>query len=71
MSSQNNMAKTSASRRHFLQGVLATGAGITAIALIPKGVAAVAEENIKLAEDQSKKGYHVTPHIIDYYQSAS
>ncbi|MEJ2061604.1 MAG: twin-arginine translocation signal domain-containing protein [Gammaproteobacteria bacterium] len=60
----------SSSRRHFLKGAVALGAGaavVSAVGAETLDKAAVTEP----AMDESKpdKGYRVTSHIVDYYRS--
>ena len=65
-------APNNTSRRGFLCGALTAGAGAAAVAVVPKGVAAVAEDKA-LQPEQAKthKGYRLTQHIADYYKTAS
>jgi predicted nicotinamide N-methyase len=57
-------------RRDFLRQALTAGAGLAAVAVMPRGVAAAASDGIPPAAPQAR-GYHLTPHIRDYYQSAT
>lgn len=64
-------APNDVSRRNFLRGALTAGIGAAAAVVASGGVAAVVEEAEKPAEPPAKKGYRLTPHILDYYKSAS
>ncbi len=58
-------------RREFLKGVL-VGSGAAAVA-IASGSAAAAPEKKEDAAAQPQagtQGYHVTPHIVEYYKTA-
>jgi len=57
-------------RRDFLRQALTAGAGLAAVAVMPRGVAAAAGDGMPPATPQAR-GYHLTPHIRDYYQSAT
>lgn len=65
------LTKHSQRRRHFLCGALAASAGVAAAMLAPKTVTAVSGGDERPLPDQAKQGYRLTPHIADYYKSAS
>jgi len=56
------------SRRDFLKTGAAIGAGAAASALLPGSASA----GIGASQEASgrKKGYRLTPHVLDYYKSA-
>ncbi len=56
-------------RREFLRGTVAAGAGATLLATLP-GVAEAATE-IVAAKPEEKTGYRLTPHIAAYYKTAA
>ena len=62
--------QTSASRRAFLRGTVATGAGAAVAATVP-GVAIAATSDTSPEPDTKQKGYRLTQHILDYYKSAA
>ena len=57
------------SRRDFLRGTLAAGAGATLLVTLP-GVASAAPETATPPTDD-KQGYRLTPHIAAYYKTAA
>lgn len=58
------------SRREFLKGAAVVG-GAAAVAVVAKGGAADVQDAQKVAVAPAKaKGYHVTPHIRAYYETA-
>ena len=60
------------SRRRFLRDTLTLGAGAATVALTANTAsAAVMEETVEEVATSDKKGYHVTPHINDYYKTAA
>jgi hypothetical protein len=67
---QTEQNDISQSRREFLRGALVASVSMATIGLTLPSVAAVSEE-LEPTDKQSKQGYHLTPHIIDYYKSAS
>lgn len=63
--------RTSNKRREFLKGVV-IGSGAAAVAIASGGVAAAPEKK-EIAPAQPKagsQGYHVTPHVAEYYKTA-
>lgn len=62
--------QTKLSRRTFLQGTLATGAGAAIAATVP-GVAAADTSQASIESDAKAKGYRLTQHILDYYKTAA
>ncbi len=71
MSNPRDVSKISESRRDFLRGTLTASAGLAAVAMTPKGVAAVAEGAEAPEKAAGSKGYRATQHVLDYYKSAS
>lgn len=66
--SQSN-EKTKISRRKFLKGSVATGAGVAVAAAMPSVAGATVVEG---EPEQSKDDrYRLTQHIVDYYKSAA
>jgi len=62
--------QTSESRRAFLRGTVATGAGAAVAATVP-GVAVAATSDPVAEPDAKQKGYRLTQHILDYYKTAA
>ena len=61
-----------ASRRDFLRNSLTLSAGAATVALTANSVAAAAvDEPVEEAKTTASQGYHVTPHIADYYKTAA
>lgn len=60
------------SRRGFLKSVAATGGAVAVTAVAAESAnAATSPGSTEDPEAQnSTKGYHVTPHILDYYEKA-
>lgn len=58
-------------RRGFLKGAVALGGAATASVISQRVMAGepVEEKSVKRSDDKPK-GYHVTPHILDYYEKA-
>ena len=61
--------QTSESRRAFLRGTVATGAGAAVAATVP-GVAVAATSDTSPEPDTKQKGYRLTQHI-HYYKTAA
>lgn len=59
---------TKASRREFLKGMALIGGAALTVVTRP-GAADVLEVTGK-PDSPKPKGYHVTPHILDYYEKA-
>ncbi len=60
--------QSTVSRRDFLQGAAAVGAGAAVLTASGSVVAATPES----PDEQAKpKGYRLTRHIIDYYKTAA
>ncbi len=59
--------KVDATRRNFLRGSAAAGAGVVIATVAPAAAVAAPEEEVK----KGNKGYHLTQHITDYYKSAA
>lgn len=62
-------SKTVSSRREFLKGAAVMG-GAATLAVVAKGAAASAPEETPVTTPERPKGYHVTPHIRQYYDKA-
>ncbi len=59
-------------RRGFLRMALTTGTAVAVVAVVPTAMAGARDgDGTGNAARQRKKGYHLTPHIIDYYKSVS
>ncbi|MCP4286802.1 MAG: twin-arginine translocation signal domain-containing protein [Gammaproteobacteria bacterium] len=54
-------------RRNFLCGSAAAGAGVVLAAVVPASAVAAPEKELR----EGDKGYHLTQHITDYYNSAA
>ena len=67
---KQNDKQTSESRRAFLRGTVATGAGAAVAATVP-GVAVAATSDTSPEPDTKQKGYRLTQHILDYYKTAA
>ena len=64
--------KTIDGRRGFLRTALTTGTAVAVVAVAPTAMTGTRDGGgTGNTVRQGKKGYHVTPHIIDYYKSAS
>lgn len=64
--------ETPTSRRAFLRRSLISGAGAAAV-VAAAGTASVASETLRESAttgQSSRKGYRLTPHILDYYRTA-
>lgn len=69
MSVKKNGAVTS--RRGFLKGVAVAGGTAAASVVVTKtATAGVSSGRVPSKEKEQPKGYHVTPHILDYYEKA-
>ncbi len=55
-------------RRDFLRSSAAAGLGAATVAIVPTAVAAPDETESGVAE---QKGYRLTRHILEYYQSTT
>lgn len=58
------------SRRTFLRGTLASGAGAAVAATVP-GIATADSSETSVNSDAKEKGYRLTKHILDYYKTAA
>lgn len=70
MSNKRKRENRRTGRREFLKGVLVgSGAAVVAVA---SGSALGASESKQTAVEPKpeSQGYHVTPHILDYYKTA-
>lgn len=66
--------KINKSRRKFLRGSLAGGAGAVLIAAAPGVVVATVtneSSDSDIGNGKNNQGYHLTEHIVDYYKTAS
>lgn len=59
--------KLNEGRRNFLRGSAVVGAGVVVGSLSGQAVAAVDTEK---TEKPVEQGYHLTPHILEYYKLA-
>lgn len=59
---------TKESRREFLKSMAVIGGA--ALAVVARPSAADAPETTGKPDSPKPKGYHVTPHILDYYEKA-
>ena len=71
MSSANPRNTSVTSRRTFLRAALAAGIGAAAVVVAHHGVTAVANAAEEANQPAASQGYHLTPHINAYYQSAA
>ena len=68
MSVKKNGAVT---RRGFLKGVAVAGGAAAASAVVTETAnAGISTGPAASKEKEQPKGYHVTPHILDYYEKA-
>ncbi len=67
---KKNDKQTDDSRRKFLQGTLASGAGVVLTAAAP-GMAVASTADIPAETEKKEKGYRLTQHIVDYYKTAA
>ena len=59
------------SRRGFLKGVAAAGGAAAASAVVTEAAnAGITKDPVAKKAQQDAKGYHVTPHILEYYEKA-
>ncbi len=70
MNNRKSTKRADLQRRRFLQGTLATGAGVMMASAMPAS-AAEAEEGRPTESAEKKKGYRLTKHILAYYDSAA
>ena len=64
--------RTNEKRREFLKGAL-VGSGAAVVAIASGGALAAPEDAKETAAARPKtehQGYHVTPHILEYYKTA-
>ena len=58
-------------RRGFLKGVAVAGGAAAASAMVTETAnAGMASQRAASKEKEQPKGYHLTPHILDYYEKA-
>lgn len=63
-------AKPESDRRNFLVGATLGGAGAVAAVVTVAGGSVAELLPVKVTENIAKpKGYHVTPHILQYYET--
>jgi hypothetical protein len=60
---------TPAARRSFLLGATLASAGAVAAVVAGGGAAEVAETFAAEKKPTKQKGYHLTPHIAQYYET--
>jgi len=58
------------SRRRFLRDIATTAPAVAAATALPLG-SVQAEETANSEGERKDKGYHLTQHIADYYDSAT
>ncbi len=58
------------SRRAFLRGTVATGAGAAVAATVP-GVAVASTAEGHEEDSKRQKGYRLSQHIVDYYKTTA
>lgn len=58
------------SRRGFLKGVAATGGAVAMTAVVAENANSDSSPDSDQAAQETTKGYHVTPHILNYYEKA-
>ena len=59
------------SRRGFLKGVAVAGGAAAASAMVAETAnAGMASGGVASKEKEQPQGYHLTPHILDYYEKA-
>ena len=58
------------SRRRFLRDMAMAAPAVAVATLLPTG-SVPAEERTGSENERKDKGYHLTPHIADYYKSAT
>ena len=60
------------SRRGFLKGVAAAGGAVAASAVMTEtaNAAVPGEPAVDDAKEEKAQGYHVTPHVLEYYEKA-
>ena len=59
-----------AGRRNFLKGAVLTGAAAAVAAATGSALAGTPAKTGAKPSPASKRGYHVTPHIAEYYEKA-
>lgn len=59
-----------ASRRRFLKGLAAAGSVATVATIAKVGGVNAQEEAMEAVPQSEKTGYHLTPHIREYYEKA-
>lgn len=66
-----NKKGSAVSRRGFLKGVAVAGGAAAASAVVTEAAnAGIATSPVDEKAQQDAKGYHVTPHILEYYEKA-
>ena len=65
---KSSVDKVQQSRRGFLKGVAVVGGGAVMVAATQNAIADTVEEALPVSP--ASKGYHLTPHIREYYQKA-
>ena len=64
-------SESSSTRREFLKSVAGIGGVATASALVGTTASAGTQPDGAADRTRTSKGYHVTPHIEQYYRTAS
>jgi len=70
ISEKNEQALSNKDRRAFVTKTTVIGAGIAGAVVLP-GVAVASSSELNLEPKKQQKGYQLTDHVADYYQSAS
>ncbi|AKH20486.1 twin-arginine translocation signal domain-containing protein [Sedimenticola thiotaurini] len=65
---QDQNRNPDADRRRFIKDSLVTGVGIATATVLP-GTLMAAGQDGSAGEPKAQKGYHLTPHIIEYYKT--
>lgn len=69
MKSEAKIIARPATRRNFLLGASLASAGAVAAVVAGKGATEVVESLAVESKALKPKGYHVTPHISQYYET--
>jgi hypothetical protein len=70
ISEKNDQALSDKDRRAFVTKTTVIGAGIAGAVVLP-GVAVASANELNVKSKKQQKGYQLTDHVADYYQSAS
>lgn len=67
---QDRKKNLNSERREFIKGSLVTGVGVATAAVLP-GTLMAAEPEGSPERPKAQQGYHLTPHIIQYYKTTA